>query len=76
MQEKSFDPLLFLLDGVQNPSNLGLLIRTLSAANLAALILPKENTAPLNPLSIKASAGVALKHPFGRLRVEFKRDET
>ena len=59
-----FDPLMFLTDGIQNPSNLGLLIRTLCATNLTALVVPKARNTPLNPLVIKASAGVAFKAPI------------
>ena len=59
-----FDPLLFLTDGIQNPSNLGLLIRTLCATPLTALVVPKARNTPLNPLVIKASAGVAFKAPI------------
>ena len=64
----SFDPLLFLVDGVQNPSNLGLLIRTLCAANLQALIVPQVKNSSLNPLVIKASAGVAFKAPIWHIQ--------
>jgi 23S rRNA (guanosine2251-2'-O)-methyltransferase len=62
-----FDPLLFLVDGIQNPSNLGLLIRTLCATSLTALIVPKSKNTPLNPLVIKASAGFAFKAPIWQI---------
>ena len=53
-----------MLDGLQNPANLGLVLRSLCAAGVAGIILPKRGCAPLNPLAIKASAGVAFKAPI------------
>lgn len=54
---------IFLLDGVQTPANLGMILRSLCAAGVEGVILPKRGCAPLNPLAIKASAGVAIKAP-------------
>ena len=55
---------IFLLDGLNTPGNLGMTIRGLCAANVAGIILPQRGCAPLNPLAIKASAGVALRAPI------------
>ena len=55
---------IFLLDGLTTPSNVGMTIRSLCAAGVAGIILPHRGSAPLNPLAIKASAGVALKAPI------------
>ncbi len=49
------------LDGVQNPQNLGMIIRSAAAGNIDAIILPKKNSAKLSPLVIKASAGTLFK---------------
>jgi 23S rRNA (guanosine2251-2'-O)-methyltransferase len=54
---------IFLLDGVQTPANLGMILRSLCAAGVEGVILPRRGCAPLNPLAVKASAGVALKAP-------------
>ena len=55
---------IFLLDGLNTPANLGLLIRSVWAAGAAGIILPKQGCAPLNPLAVKASAGVAIHAPI------------
>ncbi len=49
------------LDGIQNPQNLGMIIRSAAAGNIDAIILPKKNSARLSPLVIKASAGTLFK---------------
>jgi 23S rRNA (guanosine2251-2'-O)-methyltransferase len=52
---------LFLLDGVHNPSNVGMIIRSAVAAGIDGLVVPHRGTAELGPLVLKASAGVALR---------------
>lgn len=47
------------LDGVKNPSNVGMIIRTCLAAGFDGIILPRKGCPELNPLVIKASAGTA-----------------
>jgi len=47
------------LDGVKNPSNVGMIIRTCLAAGFDGIILPRKGCPDLNPLVIKASAGTA-----------------
>jgi 23S rRNA (guanosine2251-2'-O)-methyltransferase len=49
------------LDGVQNPQNLGMIIRSCAAGNIDGIILPKKNSAKLSPLVMKASAGTLFK---------------
>ena len=58
------DKPIFLLDGLNTPANLGMLIRSVWAAGAAGIILPKYGCAPLNPLAVKASAGVAIHAPI------------
>jgi 23S rRNA (guanosine2251-2'-O)-methyltransferase len=48
---------LALLDGVQDPRNLGAILRTACAAGLEGILLPKHGTSPLTPAAVKASAG-------------------
>ncbi len=57
---------LFLIDGVTTPANVGMLIRSLTAAGCDGLILPRKGAPSLSPLVIKSSAGVALKAPIIR----------
>ncbi len=49
------------LDGITNPQNLGMIIRSVAASEVDALILPKKNSAKISPLVIKASAGALFK---------------
>lgn len=55
---------LIALDGVQNPQNLGMIIRSCAAGNVNGIILPKKNSAKISPLVIKASAGTLFKLPI------------
>ncbi|HUF32246.1 MAG TPA: RNA methyltransferase [Acidimicrobiales bacterium] len=48
-----------LLDGVTNPANVGMIVRTVTAAGLHGLVLPQAGSPEVGPLVIKASAGVA-----------------
>ncbi|ABK42942.1 23S rRNA Gm-2251 2'-O-methyltransferase [Magnetococcus marinus MC-1] len=57
--EKAKQPLLVILDGVEDPHNLGAIMRSAEAFGALAVILPKDRTAPLNAGAIKASAGAA-----------------
>lgn len=52
---------LLALDGIQNPQNLGMIIRSAAAGNIDGILLPKRNSAKLSPLVIKASAGTLFK---------------
>ena len=57
---------LILLDGLTNPSNVGMIIRTAVAAGLDGVILPSVGSPEVGPLVVKASAGVALFAPVLR----------
>lgn len=46
-----------LLDEVQDPRNLGAIIRTAAATDVFAVVLPKRETSPLSATVFKASAG-------------------
>lgn len=50
---------LLLLDHVEDPQNLGALIRTAEAAGVHGVILPKDRAAEVTPAAIRASAGAA-----------------
>jgi len=51
--------LLLALDGVEDPQNLGALIRSADGAGVDGIILPERRSAPLSPVAIKTSAGAA-----------------
>jgi 23S rRNA (guanosine2251-2'-O)-methyltransferase len=55
---------LFLLDGVTNPGNVGMIIRSATAAGLSGVVLPRAGTPHVGPLVIKASAGIAFRAPL------------
>jgi 23S rRNA (guanosine2251-2'-O)-methyltransferase len=59
---------LLVLDGVNNPQNVGMIIRTATAAGLAGVVLPRAGSPDIDPLVIKASAGVAFRAPVIRCR--------
>ena len=54
---ESGNPLLLALDSIQDPRNLGAIIRTAAAFGAAGLIIPKDRSAPLSGTVMKAAAG-------------------
>ena len=57
------DAIVVLLDGIQDPGNLGAIIRSAHALGADGVIVPRERSAPLNAAAIKSSAGAALHLP-------------
>lgn len=55
---------LLALDGISNPQNLGMIIRSAAAGAIDGIILPGKGCAALGPLVIKASAGTVYKAPL------------
>lgn len=55
------DPLLLVLDGVEDPRNLGSLLRTCEAVGAHGVIIPERRSAGLTSVVAKASAG-AIEH--------------
>ncbi|NJD30742.1 MAG: 23S rRNA (guanosine(2251)-2'-O)-methyltransferase RlmB [Gammaproteobacteria bacterium] len=60
----SAPPLLLVLDGVQDPHNLGACLRSADAAGVAAVIAPRDRAAGLTPVVRKVAAGAAETVPF------------
>lgn len=52
-------PLLLVLDGVQDPHNLGACLRTSEAAGAMAVVVPRKRSAPLTPAARKVASGAA-----------------
>lgn len=52
---------LLAIDGITNPQNLGMIIRSACAGNIDGLLLPAKGSASLSPLVIKASVGTLFK---------------
>ncbi len=56
---------LLALDRINNPQNLGMIIRSASAGGMSGIILPTEaGNTQLSPLAIKASVGTAFTFPI------------
>ena len=53
-----------LLEGITNPQNVGMIIRSGCAAGIDAIFYPKKSVAALGPLVIKASVGTAFRAPI------------
>ena len=56
--------LLLVLDGVEDPHNLGACLRTADAAGVNAVIAPRHGAAGLGPTVSKVAAGAAENIPF------------
>ena len=53
-----------LLDGITNPQNVGMIIRSCCAAGINAIFYPKRSVCALGPLVIKGSAGTLFNAPI------------
>lgn len=60
-------PLLLVLDGVQDPHNVGACLRTADAAGAHAVVVPRDRAAGLTPAARKAAAGAAETVPLIRV---------
>ncbi|HDM8239707.1 23S rRNA (guanosine(2251)-2'-O)-methyltransferase RlmB [Vibrio campbellii] len=60
-------PLLLVLDGVTDPHNLGACLRNADAAGAAAIIVPKDRSAPMNATVSKVACGAAEVVPLIRV---------
>ena len=57
--QKGTQPFLILCDGIEDPHNLGAILRTAETAGADGVILPKRRSASLNQTVFKTSAGAA-----------------
>lgn len=55
-----------VLDRLTNPANVGMILRSATAAGLDGVLLPRRGLPAIDPLMIKASAGVAFRAPVLR----------
>jgi 23S rRNA (guanosine2251-2'-O)-methyltransferase len=63
---KSHSTAVLVLDAITNPGNVGMILRTATAAGLDGVVLPHSGTPEVGPLVIQASAGVAFRAPILR----------
>jgi len=59
--------LVLILDSIEDPQNLGSLIRTAEACGVQAVIIPKDRAVGVTPAVVKASAGAAIHLPVVRV---------
>ena len=67
IENKDGPSLLLVLDGVTDPHNLGACLRSAEAAGVDAVIVPKDKSADLSPVSRKVACGAAELVPFVRV---------
>lgn len=53
-----------VLDGVTTPANVGMILRSATAAGVDGIVVPRRGVASIDPLVVKASAGVAFRAPI------------
>lgn len=56
-EKKGEDPFVLLLDGIEDPHNLGAIIRTANLCGAHGVIIPKDNAAGITATVVKSSAG-------------------
>lgn len=61
------NPLFLVLDGVQDPHNLGACLRTADAAGVTAVIVPRDNAVGITPVVRKVASGGADSVPLVRV---------
>lgn len=66
-EKKGEPPFLFLLDNIEDPHNLGAIIRTANAAGAHGVIIPKNRAVGLTAVVAKASAGALNYTPVARV---------
>jgi TrmH family RNA methyltransferase len=57
------EPFILVLDGLQDPGNVGTLFRTAEAAGVSGVFLTRGCADPLSPKALRASAGSAFRLP-------------
>lgn len=66
-RKKGEEPFLFLLDNIEDPHNLGAIIRTANLAGAHGVIIPKRRAAGLTATVAKASAGALNYTPVAKV---------
>ncbi len=66
-REKGEAPFLILLDNIEDPHNLGAIIRTANLAGAHGVIIPKRRAAGLTPVAARTSAGAIYHTPVAKV---------
>jgi len=61
-------PVVVVLDGVEDPHNLGAVIRTAEACDASGVVVPERHSAPLSATVVKTSAGASVYVPIVRVK--------
>jgi 23S rRNA (guanosine2251-2'-O)-methyltransferase len=61
------EPVIVILDGVEDPHNLGAIIRSADGAGAHGVIIRADRAAQVTPAAVKASAGAAMRMPVARV---------
>lgn len=64
IEQLTTPPSLLILDGIQDPHNLGACFRTADAAGVHLIIAPKDKSVGMTPIVSKVASGAAEKIPF------------
>lgn len=67
LKQEEQKALLLILDGIQDPQNLGSLIRTSLGCGVQGVIIPKDRAVGITPVVTKASAGAVAHLPVARV---------
>lgn len=66
-KKRGEDPFIFILDGIEDPHNLGAIIRTANLAGAHGVIIPKRRAVGLTATVVKASAGAIHYTPVAKV---------
>lgn len=58
------NPCLFLLENLQDPGNMGTILRTSEGAGVSGIIMNRESVDPYNPKVIRSTMGAIFRMPF------------
>ena len=66
-RKRGEDPFIFLLDDIEDPHNLGAIIRTANVCGAHGVIITKRHAAGITPVVVKASAGAVSHTPVAKV---------
>jgi 23S rRNA (guanosine2251-2'-O)-methyltransferase len=66
-EKRGEQPLVLILDGIEDPHNLGAIIRSAEGAGVHGIIIPKRRAAAVTGAAVKASAGAVLHMAVARV---------
>ena len=69
MEQIDQDPLLVGIAGIQDPGNLGTVIRSAEAFGARAVLLGEKTVSHFNPKAVRASAGSLFREPLLRVKM-------